>query len=67
MESLLCPKSEELEQEVEEQDKVHIMPTEREALDENKDEKKMEKYETELHVEEPGKLLYSALLPLSLC
>ena len=64
-ESLVFSKSEKKEQEVEEQDKVKIIPTEKETLDEDKDEQKMEEYETELQVEEPGKLLYSALLPLS--
>ena len=59
-------KSEELEQIVKEQDKVQIIPTEKEALDEDKDEPKVEEYETKLQVEEPGKLLFSALLPLSL-
>ena len=54
-ESPVSPKSEEIEQEVEEQDEVP-MPTEMETLDEDKDEPKMEEYETELQVEEPGEI-----------
>ena len=64
-ESLVSSKSEKKEQEVAEQDEVQIIPTEKEAMDEEKDGPKMEEYETEHQVEEPGKLLYSALLPLS--
>ena len=51
---------------MEEQEEVRIIPKEKEALEEDKCEPKMEEYETGLQVEEPGKLLYSALSPLSL-
>ena len=64
--SLVRPKSEEIEQKVEEEDEVQIIPTEKEALDNGKDEPRMEEYETELQVEELGKPLYSALLSLPL-
>ena len=51
---------------MEEEDEVQIIQTEKEALDEDKDELKMAEYETELQLTEPGELLYSRLLPLSL-
>ena len=51
---------------MEEQDEVQTIPTEKESLDEDKCEPKMKEYETELQVEEPGKLLYSVLIQLSL-
>ena len=67
-ESPVSPKSEEIEPEVEiEQDDIQIMPTEMEALDEDKDEPKMEEYETELQVEEPGKLLINLKVLPKIC
>lgn len=51
-ESPVSPKSEEIEQEVEIEPDEGPMPTEMEALEDDKDEPKMEEYE-ELQVEEP--------------
>ena len=65
-ESLVSSKSEKKEQEEKEQDEVQIIPNEKHALEEDKCEPKIEDYKTELQVEEPGKLLYSVLIPLSL-
>ena len=54
-ESPVSPKSEEIEQEVEIEPDEGPMPTEMEALEDDKEEPKIEEYDAELQVEEPGK------------
>ncbi|MEW8487602.1 MAG: hypothetical protein AB2705_20675 [Candidatus Thiodiazotropha sp.] len=61
-ESPVSPKSEEIEQEVEIEPDEGPMPTEMEALEDDKEEPKIEEYDAELQVEEPGKKYLSANL-----